>query len=70
MRMTIKERAGVEDVSRIYDGLHLSEGFIRNSATAPGDLSAEMTEEGDRHFNICEECRNQRSSFLSLDDSS
>ena len=32
MRLTIKEKAGIIDTSRIYEGPHLREGFLRNMA--------------------------------------
>lgn len=66
MRPSIKERAGLVDTLKIYEGIHLAEEFIRNTAVNPDSVEPELREEGERHFNICEKCRNKRESFLPL----
>ena len=61
MRLSIKEKAGIPDVSRIFDGLHLQEKFIENTAnqeTRKG-LESEFIEAGETHFKICKSCRNR-----------
>lgn len=61
MRLTIKEKAGAPDTSRIFEGMHLSEGFITNMADEQKRkiLEGEIIEEGERHFRICDKCRNK-----------
>ena len=66
MKLSIKEKAGVDDVNRIYEGLHLPESFIRNSATNPDSISPELLEEGDKHFGFCDQCRKKKEEFLPL----
>lgn len=68
MRISIKERAGIPDTSKIFEGLHLTEGYIRNSAINPDNIEPELKREGDRHFNWCNECRNKKESFLPLSE--
>ena len=67
MRLSIKEKAGVEDVSKIYEGIHLSESFIRNSVINPDSITPDSLEEGGRHFGICDKCRNKKEGFLQFD---
>lgn len=61
MRLSIKEKAGIADTSRIFEGLHLSEGFIRNMADKKKrvTLEREFIERGERHFGICDKCRDK-----------
>ncbi len=66
MKLSIKEKAGVNDVVRIYEGLHLTEGFIRNSAVDPDNISPDLLKEGDRHFGFCDQCRKKKEEFLPL----
>ncbi len=66
MELSIKEKAGIDDVSRIYEGLHLTEGFIRSSAIDSDSISQELSEEGNRHFGFCDQCRNKKEEFLPL----
>ncbi len=68
MRISIKEKAGILDTSRIFEGLHLTEGYIRNSAISPDRIEPELKKTGDRHFNICDDCRNKKESFLPLSE--
>lgn len=65
MRLTIKEKAGLRDTSRIFESLHLSEGFIRNMAdeNKRAILEREFIERGERHFGICDKCRNKFEEF-------
>ena len=64
MKLSIKEKAGIVDVSRIYKGVHLSEDFIRNSVISPDSIEAELKAESNRHFGICEKCRKHKDSLL------
>lgn len=66
MRLSVKEKAGIDDVARIYEGLHLTESFIRNSAMDPDSITPDLLKEGDRHFGICDKCRNKKEEFLPL----
>lgn len=66
MKLSIKEKAGVDDVARIYEGLHLTESFIRNSAINPESITFELSQKGDRHFDICDKCRKKKEEFLPL----
>ncbi len=68
MKLSIKEKAGIPDTSRIFEGLHLAEGYIRNSATNPDDIEPELKREGEKHFNWCNKCRNKKESFLPLSE--
>ena len=67
MSLSIKEKAGIDDVVRIYEGLHLSEGFIRNLAIDPESIAHELLKEGNRHFGICDKCRKKKEEFLPLE---
>ncbi len=67
MGMSAKEKAGVVDTLKIYEGLHLSEGFIGNFVLTPETIEPELIEEGEKHFNVCEKCRNKKDSFLPLE---
>ena len=64
MSMSLKEKAGIVDTLKIYEGLHLSRDFIHNFAMDSENLEPELKEEGERHFNICEKCKTRRDSFL------
>lgn len=66
MKISIKEKAGVPDTSKIFKGLHLTEEYLINSATNPDSIEPEFKEEEERHFNFCNECRNKKESFLPL----
>lgn len=66
MRLSIKEKAGIADTSKIFEGLHLREGFIRNMALHPEVMEQELKDEGDRHFGICDKCRKEKESYLPL----
>ena len=68
MKLSIKEKAGIDDASRIYEGFHLTEGFIRNSAIDPDSISQELSEEGNRHFSFCDKCRNKKEDFLPFNE--
>ena len=67
MRLTIKEKAGLVDTSRIYEGIHLADDFIKRAAIDLENIELELKEEGDKHFGICEKCRNKKDSFLPFD---
>jgi len=58
MRLSIKEKAGIVDTSRIFEGAHLAQGFIESMADEEkkATLDEEVREEGERHFNICDQC--------------
>ncbi len=68
MKTSIKERAGVPDTSRIFEGLHLTEEYLRNSAINPIDIEPEFKEEEKKHLNVCPSCRNKKESFLPLSE--
>lgn len=65
MRLTIKEKAGVVDTSRVFEDLHLNESFIRNMADGKkrAILEGELIEVGERHFRTCDKCRNKFGEF-------
>jgi len=65
MRLSIKEKAGIVDTSGIFEGLHLSDGFIKNMANEEKrkSLDPEIIEEGERHFEICDKCRGKLEEF-------
>jgi hypothetical protein len=67
-KLTIKEKFGVTDRARIFEGLHLTDGFIRSMALRKDTVEPEFLVEGERHFGICEECKNKRDSFLPLEE--
>ena len=58
MKMSIKEKAGVFDTHRIFEGLHLNREFIENMADVDKrkTLDPDCVEEGEKHFKICDEC--------------
>lgn len=66
MKISIKERAGISDTSKIFEGLHLTEEYIRNLTLDPESVEPEFKKEGDKHFVICNECRKKKESFLPL----
>lgn len=66
MNLSIKEKAGIDDASKIYEGLHLNEGFIRNVAMDPDSIALDLLKEGNRHFGICDKCRKKKEEFLPL----
>lgn len=66
MKLSIKEKAGIDDVARIYEGLHLSEGFIRNSSMNPDSIIPDLLKEGDKHYGFCDKCRKKKEEFLPL----
>lgn len=66
MRLTIKEKAGVPDISRIFEGLHLSKEFVRNVVLYPEIIEQELKDEGERHFEICDKCRKEKNGYLPL----
>ena len=66
MKLSMKEKAGIDDVARIYEGLHLTDGFIRNLVIYPDSISQELLEEADRHFSFCDQCRKKKEEFLPL----
>jgi len=66
MGISILEKAGIPDTSRIFEKLHLTEGYIRNSVLNPDIIEPEFKKEGDKHFKICNECREKKNSFLPL----
>jgi len=68
MRLSIKEKAGITDTSRIFEGLHLTEGFIRNSVLNPDILEKELVDAGNKHFGMCDKCRHKKESFLPLSE--
>lgn len=55
MRLSIKEKAGVIDASRIFETGHLSEAFLENMADAKkkGKLEREIVIEGNKHLALC-----------------
>lgn len=59
IKLSIKEKAGITDTSKIFEGLHLNEEFIKNVADEQKrkNLDKEILEEGERHFGICDKCR-------------
>ena len=65
MRLTIKEKAGIIDTSRIYEGLHLSEGFLISMADdrKRAALEKEFIERAEKHFGICDKCRDKLEEF-------
>jgi len=66
MGLSIKEKAGIDDVARIYEGLHLTESFIRNSVINPGSITPDLLKEGDKHYGFCDKCRKKKEEFLPL----
>ena len=56
MRQTIKERAGLTDTLRIFEGLHLSGGFIDN-LTNGAKINRELLMESNKHLALCKKCR-------------
>ena len=64
MKLSIKEKAGVTDIARIYEGLHLSRDFIKNSAIDSDNIEEELKAEGNRHLGICQKCREYKDSLL------
>ncbi|GEM_PF-5551053 len=68
MKISVKEKAGISDTSKIFEGIHLTEVFIRNSAIHPDTIEPEFKKVGDRHFNICDSCRYKKESFLPLSE--
>lgn len=68
MRLSIKEKAGIVDASKIFEGLHLSKEFIRNMALHPESIERELKDISKKHFGICDKCRKEKDSYLPLED--
>lgn len=58
MRLSTKERAGIIDTSRIFEGGHLAEAFIENMADDKKreNLERDIVVEGNKHFALCRKC--------------
>jgi len=61
MRLSIKEKAGIIDTSRIFEGLHLSQPFLHNMVDdeKKKNLEGEIIIEGNKHLVLCEKCRHK-----------
>jgi hypothetical protein len=61
MRLSIKERAGIIDTSRIFEMGHLAEAFLENMADTQKreKLEREMVVEGNKHLALCRKCRHK-----------
>lgn len=68
MKISIKERAGILDTSKIFEGLHLTEGYIRNLILNPDSIESEFKKASDNHFSICDKCTRKKESFLPLSE--
>ncbi|KKS13978.1 MAG: hypothetical protein UU70_C0002G0002 [Candidatus Yanofskybacteria bacterium GW2011_GWA1_41_6] len=61
MRLSIKERAGIIDTSRIFETGHLARAFLENMADVKKkkNLEREIIIEGNKHLALCEKCRHK-----------
>lgn len=61
MRLSIKERAGVIDTSRIFETGHLAEAFLENMADVlkKKDLEKEIIIEANKHLAFCKKCKHK-----------
>ena len=61
MRLSIKEKAGIIDTSRIFETGHLAEVFLENIADAQkrDRLEREIVIEGNKHLALCDKCRHK-----------
>ncbi len=61
MRLSIKEKAGIIDTSRIFETGHLSEAFLENMADVQKKkkLEREIVIEGNKHLALCGKCRHR-----------
>lgn len=68
-KLTIKEKAGIKDSDRIFEGLHLSESFLRRIAIDSDSVTnPEFKKRAESHFSYCDECLKKREAFLPLGD--
>lgn len=58
MRLSIKEKAGIIDTSRIFETGHLVEAFLENMADVQKkkNLEREIIIEGNKHLALCNKC--------------
>ena len=58
MRLSIKEKAGIIDTSRIFETGHLAEAFLENMADdqKKKNLEREIVIEGNKHLALCRKC--------------
>ncbi|OGM98484.1 MAG: hypothetical protein A2915_00790 [Candidatus Yanofskybacteria bacterium RIFCSPLOWO2_01_FULL_41_34] len=61
MRLSIEEKAGIIDTSRIFETGHLSEAFLENMADAQKNekLERDLVVESNKHFAFCKKCRDK-----------
>ena len=59
MRLSIKEKAGIADTSRIFEKLHLREDFLANLADEKRRerLEPQAIKDGGKHLELCARCR-------------
>ena len=61
MRLSIKEKAGIIDTSRIFETGHLAGAFLENMAEEQKreKLEREIVIEGNKHLALCRKCRHK-----------
>ncbi len=61
MRLSIKEKAGIVDTSRIFETGHLADAFLENMADTnlKKNFDREILIEGNKHIALCEKCRHK-----------
>ncbi len=69
MRMSILEKAGLVDPLKVYDGLHVSEGFLRDLAQSPDKVDPVHRKEIEGHFEFCDQCLKEKESYLPIGSS-
>jgi hypothetical protein len=68
-KISLLEKAGVVDPQKVYEGLHLSRGFLERHKVNPSELDPVHRREIDTHLNICERCSRDHDSILPFADS-
>ncbi len=68
MKISIKEKAGIVDTSKIFEGLHLTKEFIRNSVLNPDSIEPEFKKSAEIHLDMCNNCRKEKESFLPMSE--
>ena len=67
--MSILEKAGLVDPLKVYDGLHISKGFLRDLAQSPDEVDPVHRKEIEGHFGFCDKCLKEKESYLPIGSS-
>ena len=67
--MSILEKSGLVDPLKVYEGLHISKGFLRELALLPDKVDPVHKKEIEGHFEFCDKCLKEKESYLPIGSS-